>query len=208
MNTLRSCLLYSVIAAAAVLWLPAALAEDTAEEGTCPDRSLLINDSSASPRRLDVALRILWGNIGMAGQAKLSVDTALFLSDDAARYSIKPWCLKPHLRKDARTIRKVQGEEGATCPMSPKDDFSLRGLWACGMQIYGCHLCIADMIAPRCGKLINDDGSVNPDVWERAVLDEVAPIYEPGSDDQRNFFLMPYSNRGSSCTVDAAVMSF
>jgi hypothetical protein len=205
-NRLSALVLAAAVAAASAM--PAALADDPADNGACPDRSLLINDSSASVRRLDVALRIVWGNIGMAAGQGKTIDTALFLADAAARYSIKPECLKPWLRNHRAEIVAAQGRETAVCPAFPTDEFSLRALSTCGMKIYGCHLCIADMIAPRCGKLINADGSVNADVWERAVIDEVRPIYMPGSEDQMRFFEMPYSDRADGCSVDAAVMSF
>jgi hypothetical protein len=145
------------------------------------------------------------------------IQTALFLADEAARYSVKPECLAPRLRSQRTIIEEMQGSDDATCPTPYGGEFSVKALVACGMRVYGCHLCIAKAIHPKCGSLIDEFGVVDPEVWDRAVLEDVRPIYEPGTPDQMDFFEMPYSDRlvgqedqpPCECTgVDAAVLSF
>jgi hypothetical protein len=222
MKMLRYFLSFVMLAGASAL-PPETAADEPAEECACPDRSLLINDSSASAQRLDVALRIAWGHQGMAqgGQPPKTIETGMFLADEAARYSVKPECLAPSLRPKRKEIAEMQGPDLATCPTSAKDAFSLRALMDCGMRVYGCHLCIAKAIHPKCGSLIDANGDVDQTVWETAVMAGIRPIYERGAPDQINFFEMPYSDRlevsvsddgtPTMCPcsgVDAAVISF
>jgi len=188
-----------------------------ADDCVCPDRSLLVNDSSASAQRLDVALRVIWGNQGMAMGSEKLIETALFLADEAARYSVRPECLAPNLRRERKEIAEMQGSDDANCPTSSTEEFSLKALMGCGMRVYGCHLCIAKAIHPKCGTLIDESGNIDETVWEKAVMAGVRPIYQSGAPDQVNFFEMPYGNRlevsedGAPCLcsgVDAAVLSF
>lgn len=212
-------MLYYVLSFVILAGVAAVPPRAVADDCVCPNRSLLINDSSASAQRLDVALRVVWGHWGMAmgGQPQKGIATALFLADEAARYSVTPECLAPSLRRHSKEIAEMQGPDDGTCPASSKDAFSVRALMDCGMRVYGCHLCIAKAIHPKCGALIDENGDVNETVWENAVMAGVRPIYQRGTADQVNFFEMPYGDRlevsedGIFCPcsgVDAAVLSF